>query len=54
MTPLDRDKLAFLITQIAGINIPQLQTPEAGRIAANVKTLLRKVTAYIEQEADKL
>jgi len=50
----DRDKLAFLVTIIYGIKMPELQTPEAGRIAANVKTLLRKVTAYIEQEADKL
>jgi hypothetical protein len=50
----DRDKLAFLITQIAGINIPQLETPEAEKITRNVKTLLGKVRAYIEQEADKL
>jgi chemosensory pili system protein ChpA (sensor histidine kinase/response regulator) len=50
----DRDKLAFLITQIAGINIPQLETFEAEKITRNVKTLLGKVRAYIEQEADKL
>lgn len=50
----DRDKLAFLITQIAGINIPQLETPEAEKITRNVKTLLGKVRAYIEQEAEKL
>jgi chemosensory pili system protein ChpA (sensor histidine kinase/response regulator) len=50
----DRDKLAFLVTIIYGIKMPELQTPEAGRIATNVKTLLRKVTKYIEEEADKL
>ena len=50
----DRDKLAFLVTIIYGIKMPELQTPEAQRITSNVKTLLRKVTAYIEQEADKL
>jgi hypothetical protein len=50
----DRDKLAFLITQIAGINIPQLETPEAEKITRNVKTLLGKVRTYIEQEAEKL
>ncbi len=50
----DRDKLAFLITQIAGINIPQLETPEAEKITRNVKTLLGKVRVYIEQEAEKL
>jgi len=50
----DRDKLAFLITQIAGINIPQLETPEAEKITRNVKLLLGKVRTYIEQEAEKL
>lgn len=50
----DKEKLAFLITQIAGINIPELTTPQAARITAGVKTLLGKVRAYIEQEADKL
>lgn len=50
----DKEKLAFLVTQIAGINIPELATPQAARITAGVKTLLGKVRAYIEQEADKL
>lgn len=50
----DKEKLAFLITQIAGINIPELATPQAARITTGVKTLLGKVRMYIEQEADKL
>jgi len=50
----DKDKLAFLITQINGIQMPELQTPEAGKITANVKLLLGKVTNYIIQESDKL
>jgi vacuolar-type H+-ATPase subunit D/Vma8 len=50
----DKEKLAFLVTQIAGINIPKLETPQAARITDGVKTLLGKVRAYIEQEADKL
>lgn len=50
----DKEKLAFLVTQIAGINIPELATPQAARITAGVKTLLGKVRQYIEQEADKL
>jgi hypothetical protein len=50
----DKDKLAFLITQINGIQMPELQTPKAGKITANVKLLLGKVTNYIIQESDKL
>jgi len=50
----DKEKLAFLVTQIAGINIPELATPQAARITAGVKTLLGKVRTYIEQEAEKL
>lgn len=50
----DKDKLAFLITQINAIKMPKLQTPEAGKITANVKLLLGKVTNYIIQESDKL
>lgn len=50
----DKDKLAFLITQINSIQMPELQTPEAGKITSNVKLLLGKVTNYIIQESDKL
>lgn len=50
----DKDKLAFLITQINSIQMPELQTPEAGKITANVKLLLGKVTNYIIEESDKL
>lgn len=50
----DKDKLAFLITQINAIEMPELQTPEAGKITSNVKLLLGKVTNYIIQESDKL
>ena len=50
----DKDKLAFLITQINAIKMPELQTPEAGKITSNVKLLLGKVTNYIIQESDKL
>ena len=50
----DKDKLAFLITQINAIQMPELQTPEAGKITSNVKLLLGKVINYIIQESDKL
>ena len=50
----DKEKLLKFAETIQAIQLPELKTPEAAEISANVKTLLSKVNAYIIEKANNL
>lgn len=50
----DKEKLSKLSSLIDSFELPELSTPEAGRIISDVRSLLSKVSAYINQQIEKL
>lgn len=50
----DKEKLLALAQTISILPLPELKTPEAGQILANIKTLLAKVDTYIKEKAAEL
>lgn len=50
----DKEKLLKFAESINAIQLPDLKTPEAAEISANVKTLLSKANAYIIEKANNL
>ena len=50
----DRDKLLALAVQISTMKLPELKTPEAKAILANVETLIAKTAAYINEKSATL
>lgn len=50
----DKEKLLALAHTISSLSLPELKTPEAGQILANIKTLLAKVDTYIKEKAAEL
>jgi hypothetical protein len=50
----DKEKLAILATAISNYELPTLTMPDAETVINNVRGLLDKVSAYINQQIDKL
>lgn len=50
----DKEKLKALSAALSSYNLPELKTEKAAQITANVRTLLNKVVAYIDQQSNLL
>ncbi len=50
----DREKLLALIGTLNAVVLPELATPEAQQIIANVRGLIGKVNTYIQSKAEEL